>query len=121
MSKSEQMASKAKPKKRSRDDDDGSRRKRRKGGFEQDELLFDTDAGVNRAIGLMDSQLMADHIAQKTSRFGTDLSPVELSDLYISRMSPSLSQSYIDLFAQLISTSQLNTRLNIVPGNPQLG
>ncbi|KAK7756653.1 Protein cms1 [Diatrype stigma] len=88
MSKSEQMASKAKPK-RSRDDDQGgARRKRRRAGFEQDELLFDTEAGVNKAIALMDSQLMADHIAQKTSRFGTDLSPIELSDLYISRTSP---------------------------------
>ncbi|KAI1246585.1 csm1-like protein [Eutypa lata] len=97
MLKSEQMASKAKPKKRSRDDDDGSRRKRRKGGFEQDELLFDTDAGVNRAIGLMDSQLMADHIAQKTSRFGTDLSPVELSDLYISPNSIRDSTSFQEI------------------------
>lgn len=98
MSKSEQMASKAKPKKRSRDDDQGgARRKRRRAGFEQDELLFDTDAGVNRAVALMDSQLMADHIAQKTSRFGTDLSPIELSDLYISRTSP-LSLSSFGLF-----------------------
>lgn len=86
MSKSEQMASKGKSKKRPREEDGGSRRKRRKAGFEHDDLLFDTEAGVNRAIALMDSQLMADHLAQKTSRFGTDLSPVELSDLYISRM-----------------------------------
>jgi protein CMS1 len=83
--KSEGLASKAKSKKRPRDDEPGARKKRRKSAFEEDELLFDMEAGVNKAIGLMDSQLMADHIAQKTSRFGTDLSPVELSDLYISR------------------------------------
>lgn len=94
MSKSEQMASKSKSKKRSREDDGGSR-KRKKSGFEQDDLLFDTEAGVNRALALMDSQLMADHLAQKTSRFGTDLSPVELSDLYISRMSLSQVASIV--------------------------
>ena len=87
MSKSEQMASKSKSKKRSRDDEGGSR-KRKKSGFEQDELLFDAEAGVNRALALMNSQLIADHLAQKTSRFGTDLSSIELSDLYISRGSP---------------------------------
>lgn len=92
MSKSEQMASKSKSKKRSRDDDGGSR-KRKKSGFEQDDLLFDTETGVNRALALMDSQLMADHLAQKTSRFGTDLSSIELSDLYISRESPPSASS----------------------------
>ncbi|KAK6820646.1 hypothetical protein PG987_015046 [Apiospora arundinis] len=35
----------------------------------------------------MDSQLLADYLAQKTSRFGSDLSPVELADLYISPIS----------------------------------
>ncbi|RYP19000.1 hypothetical protein DL765_003583 [Monosporascus sp. GIB2] len=85
MPKSESMASKAKLKKRSRDEDGGARKRRRKSAFEEDDLLFDMEAGVNRAIALMDSQLMSDHIAQKTSRFGTDLSPVELSDLYISQ------------------------------------
>lgn len=92
MSKSEQMASKSKSKKRSRDDDGGSR-KRKKSGFEQDDLLFDTETGVNRALALMDSQLMADHLAQKTSRFGTDLSSIELSDLYISRGLPPSASS----------------------------
>lgn len=71
-------------KRRSRDEEGGPR-KRRRPGFEQDETLFDTDAGVNRGIALMDNQLLADHLAQKTSRLGTDLSPIELSDLYISR------------------------------------
>ncbi|RYP50722.1 hypothetical protein DL769_010912 [Monosporascus sp. CRB-8-3] len=85
MSKSETVASKAKSKKRARDEDGGARKRRRKSAFEEDDLLFDIEAGVNRAIALMDSQLMSDHIVQKTSRFGTDLSPVELSDLYISQ------------------------------------
>jgi protein CMS1 len=84
--KSELQASKAKSKKRPLDDEGGSSRKRKKKSrFDQDDLLFDMEAGVNKAIALMDSQLMADHLAQKTSRFGSDLSSVELSDLYISR------------------------------------
>jgi protein CMS1 len=82
--KSEGLASKAKSKKRARAED-GGRRKKRKTEFEEDETLLDTEIGVNRGIALMDSQLLADHLAQKTSRFGSDLSPVELADLYISR------------------------------------
>ncbi|RYO88960.1 hypothetical protein DL764_008650 [Monosporascus ibericus] len=88
------MASKVKSKKRSHDEDGGARKRRRKSAFEEDNLLFDMEAGVNRAIALMDSQLMSDHIAQKTSRFGTDLSPVELSDLYISPTSILDTTSY---------------------------
>ncbi|KAK0717075.1 U3-containing 90S pre-ribosomal complex subunit-domain containing protein [Lasiosphaeria miniovina] len=63
-------------------DDDGSKKKRKK--VREDEADLDVEAGLNRAFERMDSQLLADHIAQKTSRFGTDLSPIELSDLYIS-------------------------------------
>ncbi|KAH8661897.1 U3-containing 90S pre-ribosomal complex subunit-domain containing protein [Xylariales sp. PMI_506] len=81
--KSESLASKSKSKKRSRNED-GSHRKKRKVGFEQDDSLLDTEIGVNKGIALMDPQLLADHLAQKTTRFGTDLSPVELADLYIS-------------------------------------
>lgn len=51
---------------------------------EHDEADLDVDARLNHAFERMDSQLLADHIAQKTTRFATDLSSVELSDLYIS-------------------------------------
>jgi len=81
---SEQLASKAKTKKRAREDDGGSKKKKRKSGFEEDEALFDMEAGVNKAIALMDSQLLADHIAQKTTRFNSDKTAIELADLYIS-------------------------------------
>lgn len=43
----------------------------------QDEAL-DTTAGINRAIGAMDSQLLADHIAQRTRRFTTEEEREEL-------------------------------------------
>ena len=59
------------------------KRRKVKPKFEDDGLI-DLEIGVNGAIAKMDSQLMADHLAQKTSRFGTDLSSVELSDLSIS-------------------------------------
>ncbi|KAK7985051.1 hypothetical protein PG988_002673 [Apiospora saccharicola] len=85
--KSEAMASKAKSKKRSLNDEGGSQKKKRKAGFQQDESLLDTEAGVNKAIAAMDPQLLADYLAQKTTRFGSDLSPVELADLYISPIS----------------------------------
>lgn len=51
---------------------------------EVDEADLDVEAGLNKAFERMDSQLLADHVAQKTTRFATDLSSVELADLYIS-------------------------------------
>ncbi|KAI1351090.1 U3-containing 90S pre-ribosomal complex subunit-domain containing protein [Xylaria sp. FL0043] len=77
------LASKARPKKRSREDDGGSR-KRRKSAFEQEDFDLDLEAGLNTKIASLDNMLLADHLAQKTRRFGTDLKPVELSALDIS-------------------------------------
>lgn len=81
-------ASKAKSKKRARGGEDvGGSRKRRKPALEHGDLDLDLDleAGLNKKIGLLDSMLLADHLAQKTRRFGSDLKPVELSALDISR------------------------------------
>jgi len=75
-------ASAPRPKKR-RQNDDGTPRKKRKAGEWSDDVL-DDEAGLNRAFASMDSQLLADYLSQKTTRFGADLSPVELADLYIS-------------------------------------
>ena len=63
---------------------DGVAKKKRKKPVREDEGDLDVEAGLNRAFERMDGQLVADYIAQKTTRFGTDLSSVELSDLYIS-------------------------------------
>ncbi|KAK4145298.1 U3-containing 90S pre-ribosomal complex subunit-domain containing protein [Dichotomopilus funicola] len=74
--------------KRKLQDDDEPRKKakkqRKQKKLREDEEDLDVEAGLNRAFERMDGQLVADHIAQKTRRFGTDLSPVELTDLYIS-------------------------------------
>jgi protein CMS1 len=40
--------------------------------------------GINTTIAQMGSSLLADHIAQKTKKFETDLSLIELEDRYIS-------------------------------------
>ncbi|KAI0600635.1 U3-containing 90S pre-ribosomal complex subunit-domain containing protein [Biscogniauxia sp. FL1348] len=82
--RSENMASKAKSKKRAGEDDGGSRKRKKPSGGEQDDIYFDLEAGLNKKISLLDSFLLADHLAQKTRRFGTDLKPVELSGLDIS-------------------------------------
>ena len=58
------------------------RRKSKKPKDIADDAL-DLEAGLNHAIAHMDSQLLADHIAQRTKRFQTDLSLVELDDLRI--------------------------------------
>lgn len=89
----------AKPKKRKAaaiadDGDDGAsraaplgrdkkknRKKTRRAGEDEDNL--DLDAGLNLALASMDGQLLSDHLAQQVSRFGTDLSSVELVDLHV--------------------------------------
>ncbi len=74
------------PKKREAEDDVPSSKKakkKRKGNSQEDESL-NTELGINTLFARMDSQLLADHLAQKATRFGTDLSPVELEDLTIS-------------------------------------
>ncbi|KAI2632829.1 U3-containing 90S pre-ribosomal complex subunit-domain containing protein [Xylaria nigripes] len=82
------QAPKAKSKKRARDDgsnnEAGSKKRRRNPAFEQDDLDLDLEAGLNKKIALLDNMLLADHIAQKTRRFGTDLKPMELAALDIS-------------------------------------
>lgn len=44
------------------------------------------ELGLNLAIGRMDSQLLADYMAQRTKRFEPDLSMVELEDRYVPGM-----------------------------------
>ncbi|KAL2161301.1 hypothetical protein VTH06DRAFT_8521 [Thermothelomyces fergusii] len=79
------MAAVDNAKKRKLQDDEKPRKKHKKHKkVREDEADLDVEAGLNRAFERMDGQLLADHLAQKTRRFGTDLSPVELSDLYIS-------------------------------------
>lgn len=58
-------------------------KKHRKSDADDDDALLDLDAGVNTVFARMDSDLLADYVAAKTKRFGTDLSTVELSDLYV--------------------------------------
>lgn len=98
-------ASKAKSKKRARGGEDGNgnrsgSQKRRKPAPEREDfdLDFDLEAGLNKKIGLLDNMLLADHLAQKTRRFGSDLKPVELSALDISRETFSHIFYFIILF-----------------------
>lgn len=77
------MDTENKSRKRAAQDDGGSQKKKKK-KVRQDEGDLDAEAGLNLAFARMDGQLIADHIAQKTTRFGTELSTIELSDLYIS-------------------------------------
>ncbi|KAG9686859.1 hypothetical protein KCU69_g10737, partial [Aureobasidium melanogenum] len=48
-----------------------------------EEDALDLEAGVNHAIAHMDSQLLADHVAQRTKRFHTELSDMELEDMHL--------------------------------------
>lgn len=84
------------PTKRARNDDDddgpeipavrpGKKAKRRKArsGIQDQDLDLDLERGLNLAIGRMDRGLLADYIAQRTKRFQSELSAVELEDLHI--------------------------------------
>ncbi|KFA69837.1 hypothetical protein S40285_02440 [Stachybotrys chlorohalonatus IBT 40285] len=74
------------PKKRAAEDaapEKKKKNKKRKGNFQEDDAL-DSELGLNTSVGRMDSQLLADHVAQKLSRFGSDLSTVELADITLS-------------------------------------
>lgn len=57
--------------------------KKGKKNFDKDDSL-NAELGVNTSFERMDNQLLADYLAQKLSRFGTDLSTIEISDLTIS-------------------------------------
>ncbi|KAM3434352.1 hypothetical protein NHJ13734_006042 [Beauveria thailandica] len=59
-------------------------KKKRKSKFEAEDESLDTELGLNMLFSRMDNQLLADYLAQKIGRFGTDLSPVELSDITVS-------------------------------------
>lgn len=74
------------PKKRAAPDQDGEggKKKKKKSAFAVDETLLNGELGINESFAVMDNQLLADYTAQKLTRFGTDLSSVELSDLSIS-------------------------------------
>jgi protein CMS1 len=50
----------------------------------EDEL--DIEAGLNNAFSHMDSQLLADYMAQRTRKFEGDLSSIELEDKFIPGM-----------------------------------
>lgn len=89
--------------------------KKRKTKFQEDEAL-DTELGLNTLFSRMDNQLLADHLAQKISRFGGDLSSVELSDLTVSG---EIRQVEIDVRRTALTLrrcSKLDTGHNVVAG-----
>lgn len=49
----------------------------------EENALYDFDLGINTIFARMDPDLIADYVAANTKRFATDLSPIELSDLYV--------------------------------------
>lgn len=58
------------------------KRKSKKSKVAGDDEL-DTELGINNAFAHMDSQLLADYVAQRTRQYESDLSSVELEDKYI--------------------------------------
>lgn len=71
--------------KRKRDDDEKKSAKRRKlkKPKDVDEGALDAELGVNHAIAHMDSQLLADHVAQRTQRFRPEQTLVEKDEVHV--------------------------------------
>ncbi|KAG5979209.1 hypothetical protein E4U43_006926, partial [Claviceps pusilla] len=64
-----------------------TKKKRKTKAQQEDDEALDMELGVNTLFTRMDNQLLADYLAQKLSRFGGDLSSVEISDLTVSASS----------------------------------
>lgn len=97
--------------KRKADDQDrptskrAAKRKKNTAGKDDEDDGYDLDAGLNLTIAHMDSQLMADHLAQRTKRFQSDsISLVELEDIRIPGKLP--LRAACELSAWLTSTKQ---------------
>ena len=78
--------------KRDDDDDDDDRKvmatakrkaKRGKKAKTAEDADVDLENGINHALGRMDNRLLADYVVQKTKRFESSLSLVELEDKHI--------------------------------------
>jgi hypothetical protein len=58
-----------------------SKKTRKAKAIEEDEI--DIELGINNAFSHMDNQLLADYLAQRTRKYESDLSTIELEDKYI--------------------------------------
>lgn len=67
---------------------DGVKKAKSKKAKREEEDGLDLEAGINTAFATMDNQLVSDYIAQKTRKFESDLSSIELEDKYIPGQSP---------------------------------
>lgn len=68
----------------------------------------DTDSNINTAIGKMDNRLLADYVAQRTKRFGEDLSLVELEDMHV----PGKTERVYLLLSMVSKFPRLNANLH---------
>jgi protein CMS1 len=73
-------------KKRKRGSEDAPKKSKSKKSKAQDEDELDIEAGINRAFSHMDNQLLADYVAQRTRKYESDLSMIELEDKYLPGM-----------------------------------
>lgn len=74
-------------KKRAAEDPAPAKTKKRKSKHAAEDENLDAELGLNTLFAKINSQLLADYHVQKLARFGTDLSPIELSDLTLSGIS----------------------------------
>ncbi|KAL8985561.1 MAG: hypothetical protein Q9205_000763 [Flavoplaca limonia] len=89
--------------------------------------LTNLGLGINTAISKMDTRLLADYVAQRTKRFGDDLSVVELEDLYIPEIAildtkewdqDRLAANLPDFLIYCAQQNQKSTDLSQAPAKP---
>lgn len=105
------------PKKRQAEDNPShnpKKNKKRKANAPDHDTL-DTELGLNTLFTKMDNQLLADHLAQKLSRFGSDLSAVEISDLTVS------GKAEIPSTVPTNHASQRHSRHDFMAGSEDIG
>jgi protein CMS1 len=81
-----ESSAKTPSKKRKRGSEDAPKKSKSKKSKAQDEDELDIEAGINRAFSHMDNQLLADYVAQRTRKYESDLSMIELEDKYLPGM-----------------------------------
>ena len=90
-----------------------SKAKKGKSGEKDDNI--DVEAGINKAFAHMDNQLLADYVAQRTRKYESDLSSVELEDKYLPGMAPCLA---MHLLANRSGVQQPSYKIQLRGLNP---
>lgn len=70
--------------KRAADQEPEARKRKKKTKHRRQDETLNMQLGINTLFSHMDPPLLADYLVKQLTKFGTDLSPIEISDLTVS-------------------------------------